>query len=84
MIIVIQNGNGFVNLDNVSRVFIEDYDKKIIYASLIGMIAPVQLGIYKTEKKAKEILDQIVDSYLDCNVVDYVSNSVYCMPGEEE
>ena len=46
------------------------------------------LGIYDTEERAKEVLEEIIKAYLDCNEQNvlaeyaYVKNKVYEMPTE--
>ena len=46
------------------------------------------LGIYDTEERAKEILEEIIEAYLDCNEQNvlaeyaYVKNKVYEIPTE--
>ncbi len=44
------------------------------------------LGIYKTEERAKEVLQEITEEYLNCNIeycgMGYVKNKVYEMPKE--
>ena len=46
------------------------------------------LGIYDTEERAKEVLQEIINTYLDCNEENiyekfaYVKNKVFEMPTE--
>lgn len=46
------------------------------------------LGYYKTEERAREVLQEIIETYLDCNEQSvlanyaYVKNEVYEMPTE--
>ena len=46
----------------------------------------VELGWYGTEERAKEVLNEIIDAYIDCNEepyfenYGYVKNKVYQMP----
>ena len=44
------------------------------------------LGEYKTEERAKDVLQEITEEYLNCNIeycgMGYVKNKVYEMPKE--
>lgn len=46
----------------------------------------LRLAKYKTEERAKEVLQEITEEYLNCNIeycgMSYVKNKVYEMPKE--
>lgn len=89
MIIVNQDKKAIVNFDNVDSID--------IVADLNGMGEVIyyetsstreELGEYKTEERAKEVLQEIVREYIRCNEqtfytgFGYVRNNVYKMPKE--
>lgn len=61
MIIVSQDEKGIINFDKMSTLYIKQRDNMhgIFY---IGIEIQGALGWYKTEERAKEILDEIVKS----------------------
>ncbi len=68
MIIVSQDKKQIINLDNLTRIFIEDFSED---GDGFGIGADTNsaesqcwdLGYYKTEQKAKEVLRKIVRLY---------------------
>lgn len=90
MIIVNQNKSEIVNFDRINYIQVSKIDKKsksvieINYADMDWKI----IAEYKTEERAKEILQEIINAYLDCNEQNYlaefayVKNKVFEMPEE--
>ena len=37
----------------------------------------IRLGKYETEERAKEVLQEIIKTYLDCNITSYGANFAY-------
>lgn len=65
MIILSQDKDNIVNFDNVVTIGINDFDVKStwqrITAETIG--TSTVLGDYKTEERAKEVLQEIINKY---------------------
>lgn len=92
MIIVSQDKCTIVNFSNIQNIRIEPYGTHIkgkkIYKIFTGNFEgyTTELGEYKTEERAKEVLQRIVETYEDCNAsavstgYGYVKNRVYAMP----
>ncbi len=88
MIIVDQSKCNIINFDKIINVGIEEKstltDETEISAQTNGYT--IVLGKYKTEERAKEVLQEITRKYLDCNIeycgMGYVKNKVYEMPEE--
>ena len=62
MIIVSQDKKEFVNIDNVTRIFIENLEDGTFGVGADTNSAESQvwdLGYYKTEERAKEVLQEI-------------------------
>lgn len=88
MIIVSQDKTKIVNLDNLIQIYITQDEEEtanfIRYESVDSLYD--DLGEYKTEERAKEVLQEIIKAYLDCNEHSvlaeyaYVKNKVYEMP----
>lgn len=90
MIIVSQDKEEIINFDSMTRVYItfdEDDDYVCIRTETVDS-SYEDLGYYKTESRAKEVLQEIIKAYLDCNEQNvlaeyaYVKNKVYEMPKE--
>lgn len=91
MLIVSQNKEKIVNIDNcVDISLVKEYgqDEKIDivkYVSIVykGPYRGCLLGYYKTEERAKEVLEEIVDTYKfnRCYAVGQ-KQAVYEMPEE--
>lgn len=91
MIIVSQDKEKIINFDNITRVYItfdEDDDDVCIRTETVDSLFE-DLGYYKTEERAKEVLQEIVQLYIECNRRDsygtgfgYVSNAAFKMPVE--
>ena len=88
MIIVSQDKTKIVNFDNLTQIYITQDEEKtatfIRYETVDSLYD--DLGQYKTEERAKEVLQEIINTYLDCNKESfyanfaYVKNIVYEMP----
>lgn len=90
MIIVSQDKEEIINFDNMTRVYItfdEGDDDVCIRAETVDSLYE-DLGYYETEERAKEVLQEIIKAYLDCNEQNhlaefaYVKNKVFEMPTE--
>ena len=92
MIIVSQDKATIVNFENIQNIKIEPYGTHIkgkkIYKIFSGNFEgyETELGTYETEEKAKEVLQEIIQRYIECNDsfisagYGYVKNSAYEMP----
>lgn len=64
MIIVSQDKTKIVNFDNIAHIFISKDSEKhflIEYGKMTGTSG--LLGVYSTEKRAKEVLQEIISRY---------------------
>ena len=64
MIIVSQDKTKIVNFDNIAHIFISKDSEKhflIEYGKMTG--TSELLGVYSTEERAKEVLEEIVEYY---------------------
>ena len=88
MLIVNQDRDKIVNFRNLTQVYITQDEEKIAWFIRFETVDSLydDLGEYKTEERAKEVLQEIINSYLDCNEQNYfaefayVKNKVYEMP----
>lgn len=77
MIIVNQDKTEIINFDNTLNISLypkcDDLDNEIGYELFAGMKAPDDnyriLGCYKTEERAKEVLEKILEQYALNNLV---------------
>lgn len=89
MIIVEQDEKTIVNFNDVTKIYItspiEINDGEFEIMAENEWITQI-LGYYKTEERAKEVLEEITDMYCRCNSeygsIGYVRNRVYKMPKE--
>ena len=98
MIIVSQNKMEVFNFDTIFRLYVDSWSNEEFATepncfcikaekSSDNMICAF-LGEYKTEERAKEVLQEIIEAYLDCNDQNYlaefayVKNEVFEMPTE--
>lgn len=83
MIIVSQNKNAIVNFDKIQLCRIRK--EGIVYA-LLNEYDSFDLGKYKTEERAKEVLQEIISKYKqwnkDANNAVTIIPKVYEMPKE--
>lgn len=88
MIIVSQNKDMVVNFDNITRVYISQYEEKTANFIRLETVDSIydDLGQYETEERAKEVLQEIIHMYIESNTSNpstgygYVKNKVYEMP----
>lgn len=88
MIIVSQDKTKIINFDNVTQVYTTfDEDDNYVWLRIETVDSLYEdLGFYKTEERAIEVLQEIIQRYIDCNDCfiatgwGYVKNSVYEMP----
>ena len=69
MIIISQDKGKIMNFDNMTRVYItfdEGDDDVCIRTDTVDSLYE-NLGYYKTEERAKEVLQEIVQLYIECN-----------------
>lgn len=81
MIIFSQNKDEIVNFDNIINIMITDCDGDFVISAvaLVGVDDVYrELGYYKTEEKAKEVLQEIVNKYRQWNKDN--NNSVTVIP----
>ena len=68
MIIVSQKKNSITNFDNVTNIEIDKFeDDGFLIKCQITNKMYVNVGFYKTEKRAKEVLQEIITGYTDFN-----------------
>ncbi len=63
MIIVSQNKADIINFDNITHMYFEPNDNTINV--LTEYDDYISIGKYKTKKRAKEVLREIINSYRD-------------------
>ena len=93
MIIVSQEKNSIINFNNISSIELNEFEDEgwIIKCNIIDN-SYINLAIYKTKERAKEVLQEIVDFYEISERYECSSNSgltlfikktfVYEMPKE--
>ncbi len=89
MIIVSQNKKQMINLDNTTRIFIADFSED---GDDFGIGADTNsaesqcwdLGYYKTEERAKEVLQEMVSKYKEYATISNVAGNdikqIYTIP----
>ena len=85
MLIVNQDRDKIVNFGNLTQVYITKDEEKIVCFIRFETVDSLydDLGQYKTEERAKEVLQEIIETYEDCNEsvfstgYGYVKNKVY-------
>lgn len=96
MIIVSQDKKTILNFNNIQDIRIERYTThkkgKYIYKIFGGNFEgyATEIGIYATEKRAKEVLQEIIEKMQNKNFIDMtaegiateVSDGIYRMPEE--
>lgn len=65
MIIVSQNKDNIINFDNLTQVYITQDEEEKAYFIRFETVDSLydDLGEYKTEERAKEVLQEIVNKY---------------------
>lgn len=93
MIMVSPNGK-IINFENLVEIRVFTHDSYPLKDNVKGYDLQgvtqngkyIILGIYDTEERAKQVLEEIIKAYLDCNEQNvlaeyaYVKNKVYEMP----
>lgn len=85
MLIVSQDKYKVINFNNISVIAINEHD--IEGETTDGIV--ITIGTYKTVKRAKEVLQEIIQAYKDCNYYSlvetgkgFIINDFYQMPEE--
>ena len=69
MIIVKQDKKGIVNFNNVTDIYIDKEDDGdrhfVFYIPVFNIDGLDILGIYETEERAKEVLQEIIKAYIE-------------------
>ena len=94
MIIVSQDKDGIINFENITAIrlivnkeYLEDNKRNMIAIDTVDA-ERYTVAKYVTEERAKEVLQEIIKTYLDCNEQNhlaefaYVKNQVFEMPEE--
>ncbi len=80
MIIVKQDKKGIVNLNNVTDIYIdsvEDENRFFVFYIPVSNIDGLDiLGIYETEERAKEVLQEIIKLYKATETFKAISNRI--------
>lgn len=83
MIIVSQDKNIIVNFDNIAHIFIsKDSDKHYLIKYGKMNSSSELLGVYPTEERAKEVLQEIILTYTGGAIVEYNGYISFEMPKE--
>lgn len=90
MIIVSQDKKTILNFGNIQNIRIERYTThekgKYIYKIFAGNFEGyvIEIGVYATEERAKEVLTEMTQTYMDCNAWSLygvgIMNKAYEMP----
>ena len=87
MIIVKQDKKGKVNLNNVTDIYIdreEDGNRFFVFYIPVSNIDGLDiLGIYETEERAKEVLQEIIERYTNWNNLVCGQPRGFCSPKYE-
>lgn len=84
MIIVNQDKEEIINFENMRGLMVTD--NSIVAVESFNDDEGRCLGEYKTEERAKEVLQKIIEEYMSCNEdsfaggYGYIRNEVYYMP----
>lgn len=86
MILVSQNRKKIINFEKITEVIVSDKD--ICVRDNFEVQKGLIIATYESEERAKEVLQEIIKAYLDCNEHSvlaeyaYVKNKVFKMPKE--
>ena len=87
MIIVKQDKKGIVNFNNVTDIYIDkedDGDRHFVFYIPVSNIDGLDiLGIYETEERAKEVLQEIIKMYKATESFKAISNRISDEVGAE-
>lgn len=84
MIIINQERTKIINFEKITEITASG--TKILVGDDIFVPKGEEIATYDTEERAKEVLQEIINAYLDCNEQNYltefayVKNKVYEMP----
>ena len=84
MILVSQNKKKIINFERITEITASG--TRILVGDDIFIPKGEEIAKYETEERAKEVLQEIINTYLDCNEENiyekfaYVKNIVYEMP----
>ena len=87
MIIVNQREDIIINFTNVMSIYVKEKDVQVLMNCIEDALI---LGKYATEKRAKEVLEEIIEKMQNKNFIDMtaegitteVSDGIYRMPEE--
>ena len=87
MIIVNQREDIIINFTNVISIYVKEKDVQVLMNCIEDTLI---LGKYATEKRAKEVLEEIIEKMQNKNLIDMtaegitteVSDGIYRMPEE--
>ena len=87
MIIVNQSEDIIINFTNVISIYVKEKDVQVLMNCIEDALL---LGKYATEKRAKEVLEEIIEKMQNKNFIDMtaegitteVSDEIYRMPEE--
>ena len=87
MIIVSQNKNTIYNFDNTNCIYIRKAEAEcriILFDNTYSIEGDGDcIGIYKTEERAKEVLEEITERYTNWNNLVYGQPTGVCSPKYE-
>lgn len=75
MIIVSQDKSVIVNFDNITLISKNDDESKIFCE--VNTRSTIMIGEYKTEERAKEVLEQIYLNYSDFELIKNICSEDY-------
>lgn len=77
MIVLSQDKDKIVNFDNLIQVYITQDEEKSAYFIRFETVDSLydDLGEYKTEKRAKEVFQELIETY--CNMDNYLADFLH-------
>lgn len=80
MLIISQDKSEIINFDKVQNIYVSGRFISLNFELNNNEV----IGTYETEERAKEVLEEIVKTYMDCNIWSSygisIINKVYEMP----
>ena len=80
MLIISQDKSEIINFDKVQNIYVSGRFISLNFELNNNEV----IGTYETEERAKEVLEEIVKTYMDCNIWSSyevsIMNKVYEMP----
>lgn len=80
MIIVNQREDIIINFTNVISIYVKEKDVQVLMNCIEDALI---LGKYATEKRAKEVLQEIIERYTNWNNLVYGQPTGFCSPKYE-